>query len=160
RTDLAYDGDGRVSSITSPEPVVGRTRFVTRYCYATYSGTVPTGCSPSASTTTMRIDGFAPQTGFARRVRYDSRSRLTERADAAGLTTTFVWDAMDRIVATTDPTALKTTRAFNDMGSVTDTWGPAPSSWFGSDQRPLSTYVPFVPHTSMRYDEGIVGLAG
>jgi RHS repeat-associated protein len=157
-TEIYYwnDGvnDGKVATVIQPAPVAGAARPQRSYTYGT-------------SQTEVDVAGFSPPepphgTGFAQRVRYDKRSRITERTDAAGLTTTYTWDAFDRQVATTDlGTGLRTTTRYepaNDpKGRPTKQYGPAPTSSFQTNGEPVVGAT--VPTTTTEYDGGIVGLA-
>ncbi|MFZ1249657.1 MAG: PA14 domain-containing protein [Candidatus Saccharimonadales bacterium] len=110
--------------------------------------------------TKQRITGDAEPNGFTRRVEYDSTFRTTRDTDVTGKETYQQWDAVkDLLLGTTDATGLKSTTIYNANDMPTDSYGPAPSAWFGGDRTPLPAYAAQVPHTSTAYDEGLKGLA-
>ena len=149
RTEINYDSEDRVDTVTQPAPSVNADRPQRTYTYGT-------------GQTEVDVAGFNPPepptgTGFAERVRYDSRNRITERTDAAGLTTTYTWDAKDRQIATTDPADLRQTTHYDHHGRLTAAYGPAPALSFDANGLPLSGAT--VPLVTTEYDGGIVGLA-
>jgi RHS repeat-associated protein len=83
--------------------------------------------------------------------------------DVSGQTTTTAWDpTYDLALATTDPTSLQSTTIYDYAYRPTDQYGPAPSAWFGSDRKPLTSptnYTNQIPHSQTGYDESINGLA-
>ncbi|MDQ1500885.1 MAG: hypothetical protein QOI86_4225 [Actinomycetota bacterium] len=143
-TAITYDANGRVSTVTQPAPAAGAARPQRIYTYST-------------NQTAVAVAGFTPPSGFAQRVTYDSRNRLTARTDAAGLTTTYAWDTSDRQVANTDPASLKTTTHYDNHGRPTQKYGPAPASSFDVNGYPISGAT--VPLTTTEYDGTITGLA-
>ena len=50
------------------------------------------------------------------------------------------------------------TTIYDGQDRVTDTYGPAPSSCFGTDRKPVTGCAITPAHTSMKYDEGFVRL--
>lgn len=143
-TEITYDANGRVSTVTQPAPSAGAARPKRTYTY-------------TAGQTEVDVAGFNPPSGFTERVRYDSRNRITERTEAAGLTTTHSWDAKDRQIASTDPAGLRTTTHYDHRGRVVANYGPAPTSSFDANGYPLTGAT--VPLSTTEYDGGIVGLA-
>ena len=148
-TEIMYyaDGDpneGKVASVTQPAPAAGALRPKRSYTYSAGEGKVS-------------VAGFNPSIGFAERVRYDGRNRVTERTDAAGLTTTYTWDTKDHQTATTDPAGLRTTTHYDQQGRAIAKYGPAPASSFDSAGFPVAGAT--VPLSSTDYDGDIVGLA-
>jgi RHS repeat-associated protein len=128
RTQIAYDSEGRVSKVTQPAPSAGAQRPERTYTY-----------DPANRTAEVDVAGFSPTSGFAQRVRYDTRSRITESWDAAGLRTTYTWDTSDRLVARRDSAGLVTTTEYDHASRPIATYGPAPATSFGSDAKPLPT---------------------
>ena len=151
RTDLAATDinytvtDKRVSSITQPAPIPGALRPGRTYQYDTVN-----------RSTTVHVLGFTPTTGFAERVRYDTRNRITERTGSDGLSTTYAWDALDRPFSVTEATGLRTTTTYDHASRPVTTYGPAPASSFGANGLPVAGAS--VPATTRAYDEGINGL--
>ncbi|MGH2760456.1 MAG: PA14 domain-containing protein [Actinomycetota bacterium] len=145
-TQITYNTPGGVSSIVQPSPTAGALRPTRRY---TYNAVTRTG--------QVSVDGFSPTVGYAEKVAYDDRGRITERYDPAGLKTTYSWDSLDRLVATTDRASLKVTRLFDHASRVVKTYGPAPVSSFDANGLPRAGQT--VPLETKGYDEGIAGLA-
>jgi RHS repeat-associated protein len=128
KTQITYDSEGRVSKVTQPAPSAGAQRPERTYTY-----------DPANRTAEVDVAGFSPTSGFAQRVRYDTRSRITESWDAAGLRTTYTWDAFDRLLARKDPAGLVTSTEYDHASRPIATYGPAPATSFGSDAKPLPT---------------------
>ncbi|MGH2773498.1 MAG: PA14 domain-containing protein, partial [Actinomycetota bacterium] len=147
RHEFTYDSTGRVSTATKPEHVAGAARAKATYVY-----------DDANKTTKLQLAGFTPSSGFARRVKYDDSGRITEQTDPSGtLTSTYLWDSKEQLVSQTDPAGLKTTFAYDFAGRRTDSWGPAPASALGADNRPINPAA--VAHNLTRFDEGMSGLA-
>lgn len=145
-TEIAYDGLGRVSAVKAPAPTPGASRVETQFAY-------------QANATDMHVVGASEPNGFSKRVTYDSLFRTTAETDLANLTTTTQWHAdKDLVLSTTDPTGLKATTIYNNDDLPVDSYGPAPSDWFGSDNKPLADKINDVPHVQTGYDEGMTGL--
>lgn len=142
-TEISYSG-GKVDKVTQPAPALGAARPERDYSYSSDKGEVD-------------VAGFTPPIGFAERLGYDDRKRITKRTDSAGLITIYTWDAKDRVVATTDPAGLRTTTHYDHHSRPTHKYGPAPSSSFDANGYPVSGAT--VPLTTTSYDGGIVGLA-
>jgi RHS repeat-associated protein len=146
-TELTYDSIGRVSSITAPAPTASANRQVNTFEYL-----------PSA--TQLHITGTSEPNGFSKRVDYDCLLRTTTETDVANLATVTAWDSTkDLELSKTDPAGLKSTTIYDAEDRVVESYGPAPSAWYGSDRRPTSTYVNQVPKTTTAYDESLTGLA-
>jgi RHS repeat-associated protein len=142
-TEIVYSSD-KVSTVTQPAPAAGSPRPKRTYSY-------------SSGQAEVDVAGFTPSIGFAERVRYDSRNRITERTDAAGLTSTYSWDTKDRQIATTDPTGMRATTHYDSQGRPIAQYGPALWSSFDANGFPLSGAT--VPLATTEYDGGILGLA-
>src|SRR5581483_6312655 len=113
-----------------------------------------------AGYTLQHVIGDAEPNGFSRRIDYDSTFRTTKDTDNTNLSTTSTWDTMkDLLYSSTDPTGNMNTTIYDDEDRPTDNYGPAPAAWFGTDRKPLSSYIGQVPHTSTAYDENISGPA-
>lgn len=147
-TQIGYDTDDRVSSVTAPIAQQGdgsADRVVRRYTYAD-------------GQTDVNVDGLATPAGFFQRAVYDGVGRMTAVTDAAGLTTTYEWDDEDRMVATTDPAGLRTTTIYDDAGFAVTTYGPAPAGWFDG-LTPSGTAPGSVPTATVAHDTGLDVLA-
>jgi RHS repeat-associated protein len=174
-TQICYDVNGRVASVTQPAPALGAARPSRTYNYA-------------AGHTDVMIAGFSPASGYAERTVYDAQGRITQQIDSAGHVTTAVWTnapsscgacGIDEPLVTVDPAGDQTSTVYDANGNVTDVYGPAPVACFSGAWWPAGTtptapvqgYLPVaspqtttgcgvaVPHTHNGYDEGIPGLA-
>ena len=115
---------------------------------------------PNAGSTEMHVTGAAEPNGFSKRVEYDSLLRTIKETDLTGKATQTEWDSVkDLQLSSTDPTGLKSTIIYDGDDRPIDSYGPAPSAWYGTDRRPLAANVNQVPHTSTGYDESINGPA-
>ncbi|MCZ7525157.1 MAG: PA14 domain-containing protein [Acidimicrobiia bacterium] len=150
RTVIAYDASGRVSSVTAPAPTAGASRPGHTYEYTT-----------AWTETRVHVAGLSEPNGYARRVTLDGAGRISTDTDATGRTTAYEWDpSEDRVLSVADAAGLKTTTIYDAQDRPTDTYGPVPASWFGSDRRPLSQHAAQTPHSTTAYDQDITGLAG
>ncbi len=120
----------------------------------------------SGGETRVTIGGMSPPQGFASKVTFNQHAQTLITTDATGVVTENVWDAAsplsDRLLATKNhATGHMTTTLYDTRRNLpTDTYGPAPASCFGADQKPNgSCAASTVPHTSTAYDEGMHGLA-
>lgn len=150
RTQIAYTADGKVASVTAPEPLAGEARPARTYTYV------------DPSTTDVGAAGLTSTTGRLRRVLFDARGRTTSDIDQAGRTERRTWDDKDRVVASWSiATGLKSTTDYDERGFATDTWGPAPTSWWSTPEAggPPTTNLADTPHETSSYDTGIAGLA-
>jgi len=145
-TSVAYDEVGRVSTITSPAPTASGSRLENKVAY--FPGK-----------TELHLTGASEPNGFSRQIEYDNLLRTTKTTDLTGQSVLTEWHPeKDFIFSSTDPTGLKSTTIYDSNDLPIDNYGPAPAAWFGTDRKPLSTYVNDVPHTSTAYDEGLTGL--
>ena len=156
-TDIAYDGSNRVASITLPAPdgVTSSLRPRKTYTYATNSdgsGTTYVDAAGLTPPTTAPADGHAATASF------DSGWRSTTTLSATGLATSTTWNVKDQTTSTTDPAGRESTTLYDSLGRPTDVYGPAPSSCYGTDQRPLASCAIVPAHTSTAYDGGLHGL--
>jgi len=146
-TELTYDSLGRVGSVKAPAPTDGASRLTDSFEYL-------------ASATQLHIAGVTEPNGFSKRVEYDGLFRTTVEKDLSNLATTTQWDPVkDLVLSKTTPTGLMSTTIYDDDDRAIESYGPAPSSWFGTDRRPTSTYVGQVPKNTTAYDTGLTGLA-
>jgi len=146
-TQISYDSLGRVASVVAPAAKAGAAQLTHLINYA-------------PGQTDMHISGASEPNGFSKRVAYDSLLRTTGETDLTGKTATTVWDSVkDLQLSTTDATGLMSTTIYDGDDRATDTYGPAPAARYGSDRKPLASYVSQIPHTSTGYDENISGPA-
>lgn len=163
RTLIAYDASGRASSVTLPAPAS-----------ATDARPAHTYTYTSSTETRVHVAGASPAVGYARRVVFDSKARLTDDYDAAGLRTRTIWDDNDSVTATIAPSGLQTATVYDGDHPVggghprhmpTDVYGPAPQSCFNAPDSTGKVTVngsctnPAVARSRTAYDEGITGLA-
>jgi RHS repeat-associated protein len=146
---IAYDGAGRVGSVTLPPPNQGDPRPARAYGYAP---TINANGELTGGTATVTRSGVA---GAFRTVAYDARGRGTQDANALGQTATTTWNARDLVTSAVDSTGLKSTFRYDALDQPIDEWGPAPPTMFNPD----GTGQSGVPRQTTRYDEGIDGLA-
>jgi RHS repeat-associated protein len=145
-TEITYDALGRVATTTLPAATSGASRQQHTYGYFVQDSR-------------MHVTGATESNGFTRKITYDSLLRTTTDTDVANLTDTTEWDsAKDMILSTTDEVGMKSTTIYDYDDRPVQTYGPAPSAWYGSDRIPTSTYVSQVPHNEKTYDENIISL--
>lgn len=151
RTTISYDAAGKVASVTLAAPDGLSTGLQPAHTY-TYAD----------ATTTVDAAGQdlwgVPATGHARKVTFDAGWRATSDTSPSGLTGFTEWNTKDQNLSATDALGRKSTTIYDQQNRVTDTYGPAPADCFGTDRRPLSSCGEVPPHSSTRYDEGLLGL--
>ncbi|MCU1485214.1 MAG: hypothetical protein JWN67_1960 [Actinomycetia bacterium] len=146
RTLISYDSNGRVSGVQLGEPTAGAARPGHTYDYT------------SSTEVRVHVTGLTEPNGWARKVTLDAQGRQLTDTDATNRTSSLEWDSSDRVVASTDAAGLKSTSIYDWAGRVTDTYGPAPTAWYGTDFKPTSAYLSQTPHHTSVYDEGWKGL--
>ena len=155
KTQLNYDILGRIISATQPAATVGATR--TQHTIEYLPGALD---KSYYGRTRQHITGMAEPHGFAQQIEYDSTLRTTKATDIANLSVVTEWDPFkDLVLSATDATGLKSTTIYDDDDRPVHSYGPAPSTWYGSDCKPTAAYVNQVPHSEAKYDEGIWGSA-
>ncbi|MGD8373688.1 MAG: PA14 domain-containing protein [Candidatus Woesebacteria bacterium] len=153
-SQLSYDTLGRVVSVKQPAATTGADRIEHALQY------LPGVSGQYAGATLRHIVGASEPNGFTQRVEYDNLMRTTKVVDIANLATTQEWHATkDLLLSTTDATDLKSTTIYDDDDRATDQYGPAPSSYYGTDRKPLTAYTAQVPRTQTSYDQGLTGLS-
>ena len=150
-TLIAYDGSNRVSSVTLPKAQgtdLDAVRPAHTYTY------------PSTSETKVNVAGLSPASGYVRDVTYDIAGRTLTDTDATAHTTTTTWnDAADAPASVKDPAGMETTTIYDAAFRPTDTYGPAPYTWFDSGTLlPVSGHTADVADATTEYDGGIPGL--
>jgi RHS repeat-associated protein len=121
----------------------------------------------SAGVNEMHVTGASEPKGFSKRVAYDALLRTTKVTDLIGMSSLTEWHPeKDLQLSSTDPTGLKSTTIYDNDDRSTDSYGPAPATWYGADRKPISNptnpaadYTNKIPHTSTSFDEGINGPA-
>lgn len=154
-TDISYDAIARASGLTGPAATPGATRLAHTYEY-------------QPGVTKMHSTGASETFGFSRKVTFDGTFRTVEDRDAGNIATTNAWDsAKDQVNSIVSGADLKTTTLYDYADRPVDQYGPAPSSWFGADNKPLTgiepvsgqAYAALIPHLQSGYDQNIAGLA-
>lgn len=162
-TQLVYDGDGRVSTVTAPAPDGTDTTNRAQKTFA-YPGV--------GGTTHVDIAGLTVSGGHASTVTWDELWRQTAVTTAEGITSTTQWDPVKDLQLRTAVRApgstldeRVSTKIYDQITDrVTDTYGPAPAVCFAADRTPVADPVGTVgcgivpAHTSTVYDEGLQGL--
>ncbi len=152
-TTIAYDGSSRATSVALPAPdgVTESTRPQKTYTYDTANSTTYVD--------TAGLDVSSSPIGHAAKAVYDGALRQTAGTSASGLTSVRTWSDKDQLLSSTDPSGLESTRIYDPQSDrLTDSYGPAPASCFGSDRKPLSSCSITPAHSSTNYDQGLVGL--
>lgn len=145
QTTIGYDTGGKASYVTLPSPTGSSVynRNHRNYYY-------------EPGKTSVALAGL---NDMVRTVTYDNAFRLLSDTGPTGLTSFTEWGAHDEVLSTTDPQGLKATQIYNAHQQLTDRYGPAPESCFGTDRIPLSS-CPITPaHSSATFDAGIAGLS-
>jgi RHS repeat-associated protein len=153
RTDIAYDTAGKVAAVNMPagDGITEASRPGKKYTYANGTSYV--------DSTGLSVPPGTGSDSHAAKVTFNSILQATSSVTAEGLTAQTEWNSKDQALSSTDPQGLKTTTLFNAQDRVTDRYGPAPASCFGTDRRPVGA-CPLVPaHTKSSYDEGMKGLS-
>jgi RHS repeat-associated protein len=147
-TEIAYDALGKISNVTLPAASVGAVRLAHSYNYYPQNYTF------------SHLSGAIEPNGFTRKVVYDGTYRTTQDVDVANLAIVTEWQAAkDLILSSTDPAGMKSTSLYDYADRSTDSYGPAPSAWYGADRKPLTNYLTQIPHSQTSFDENINGLA-
>ena len=144
-TWIWYDALGRSDGMEShkPSPSLDRTMHWIQYL-------------PNA-TKLHHLNSSNPA-GYTQYVEFDNKLRTTKACDNTAKCSTTTYDSVkDIVLSSTDPLNLMTTTIYDDEDRPVSSYGPAPKEWFGTDRKPLSTYVSQVPRSDTRYDESIVG---
>lgn len=151
-TEIEYDAFGRVNKVRQPAATTGANRMEHTFNYFVGDNVSYYGA------TEQHIVGASEPNGFTRRLEYDKTLRTLKDIDVAGLSDLTEWDPIkDITLSTTDETGLKSTIIYDDEDRVTDKYGAAPAAWFGTDRKPLASYVTQVPRSETIYDENMVG---
>lgn len=155
-TAINYDALGRVKSVSSAPPAGGKITLPAGQSSGGQSHTFEYGFQ----STKRHVNNDPEPNGYSKYIEYDTLFRTTKACDNAALCTTTEWDPVkDLALSSTDPVGLKTTTLYDEDDRPVANYGAAPSSWFGSDRKPLPAYVAQVPKNETKYDEGITGPA-
>jgi RHS repeat-associated protein len=187
-TWVTYDSNGRVTTVTQPQPAPGQPRPERTYAY------YPSSATPGAGATTVSIAGFSPQgapaaspctqpvpgcspAGVADTYFYDAQARIYAETGPTGLTSYTTWDADNQPIITVSPDGEQTSTVYDAEGDVTDSYGPSPVNCFDPSTVPSGLtlngpavgYLPLtgsaapascnVPQTQTGYDQNMNGLA-
>lgn len=150
RTEVAYDGQGRVASVTLARALASDTTQPA-HSYEYVSGTE----------TRVHVAGLVepPSRPWSRKVTFDGTARLVVDTDMAGLATTTTWrGASDLVESTVAPGNVKSTTVYDHADRPIHSYGPAPASCYAVLSPSGSCTSPPVPHTSTEYDTGLRGL--
>lgn len=146
-SQIEYDAIGRASAITLPSATEDGFRAKHTYKYL------------SNVTLTNEVGEVEPK-GYSQRIEYDSLYRTTKAYAKDGNATQQEWDSVkDLLLSSTDATGLKSTTLYDANDLPIDSYGPAPSAWFGADRKPLAANISQVPRVQTNYDEGMKGAA-
>ncbi|MDJ0336717.1 PA14 domain-containing protein [Cryobacterium sp. PH31-O1] len=151
-TTIGYDAQGRAVTVALPAPdgVTVSARPSKTYTYGAGVSYVDVAG--------IVVPTTAPSNGHARTVTFDSGYRQLTDMSASGLTVLAVWNEKDMPLSATDAQGRMSTTLYNGQDRATDSYGPAPTSCFGPDRRPVAS-CPIVPaHSATSYDQGLVGL--
>lgn len=114
----------------------------------------------NVGSTLLKVKDASEPSGFSKKVEYDNLLRTTREKDVTNNSTFREWDAVkDLSLSTTDAAGMKSTTIYDNEDRAIENYGPAPSTWYGSDRKPTASNSANVPKTSVGYDEGIVGPA-
>ena len=159
RTDITFDGNGRVQTITGPKPDATHSRPGATFAY------------PSDTVTTMTEANRTEPNGYTTRWTIDARGRAITVQDRMARATHTRWvDADTDRVQWSDTQSLTAAGAtqflrsgtvYDDRGRPIEQWGPAPRSEFGatSEANGNATGGAGTPKTTTAYDTGLTGLA-
>lgn len=142
--EFAYDILGRISSIAFPSN--------------TGSSVLQHTIEYLPNKSRQHIVGVPEPQGYSKYLEYDSLYRTTKLCDQMGLCTTTEWhSSKDLILSTTGPTGLKSTTIYDLDDKPIEAYGPAPTSWYGTDRKPVAQYIATTPKVETKYDEGMSG---
>ncbi len=149
-TEIAYDAQGRATSVTLPAPdgATLSTRPQKLFDYA------------SAGTTYVDVAGLTVPGGHALTVTYDSAWRQLSTTSAMGQSSTTEWNTRDMVLSATNAQGFRSTNIYDTEDRLTDTYGPAPAGCFNTTTRlPTEPSCPaLVGHTTTTYDNAFLGL--
>lgn len=151
RTLITYDGSGRAIGVQLAS-TTGLTSDTARQGHTyTYSTTAPEA--------TVNIAGLTPAQGFYGKFVWDAAGRTTSATDVAGVVTQMTYNNADQVTSTKNlATGRQSTAIFGPDNRLTDSYGPAPSSCFGTDNKPLTgSCTSSVAHSITEYDTGLPG---
>lgn len=104
--------------------------------------------------------GNVEPNGFTTYAEFDNLNRTRKMCGKDNLCTTTEWDSIKDIVySTSDRLGQKSTTIYDADDRPIESYGPAPSAWFGADRKPLTQYSSKVPKVTTEYDSGMYGLA-
>jgi large repetitive protein len=155
-TEIAYDNDNRVTSVTLPAPdgITASKRPQKSYTYA------------DDNTTHVDVAGVPVELPrHNTTVTFDDAWRQLTTTSAMGYTASQEWNGKDQLVKSTNVTqGLVSTTIYDDNDRATDSYGPAPAACFDTDRTPVSGKCVVggeqfnVAHSETKYDNNIHGL--
>jgi RHS repeat-associated protein len=155
-TKVTYDASNRVTKVENTAITGYATPLQHTYAY--------TGDLYSGSLNTTVNDGAPTRYGYASKVAHDSSARPITAWDRTGLESQTIWDGPDRVLATRTQIGngslsyLYSSTIYDSQGRPTDSYGPAPESYFNTTTRlPNPANAADVPRTSTEYDAGMNG---
>ena len=149
-TQIAYDAQGRATSVTLPAPdgATLSSRPQKTFDYA------------ATGTTYVDVAGLTVPGGHALTVTYDSAWRQLSTTSAMGQSSTTQWNSKDMVLSTTNAQGFRSTNIYDTEDRLTDSYGPAPAGCFNTTTRlPTEPSCPaLVGHTTTTYDSAFLGL--
>jgi large repetitive protein len=153
RTEIVYDEDGKVTSVTLPAPFGKATdeRQTKLFHYGT--GTTQVGINLVGNPVGNELTTAT--------VTYDSAWRQLSTTSAMGYKVAQTWDDENRDLVWKAETfdlgasspSLVSTTIYDELGYAIDSYGPAAASCFKADRTPTTACEDTVPHTSTVYDD-------
>lgn len=147
------------TSVMLPAPVAGAAQPTHTYGYTWFG----------VGVTDVHVAGASEPNGAARTVWYssgttDDSRRMLRDIDEANLSTIYTYDdTADAVATATDPAGFESTTIFDARQRPIESYGPAPSNCYGTNNKPLASLPSGcpnpVPKATTAYDEGVKGLA-
>lgn len=142
--NFAYDQLGRMNNIMLPS---NNGNSLLQHTFEYF---------PSSSK--QHIVGAPEPNNYSKYLEFDTKYRTTKLCDQMALCTLTSWDInKDLILSTTNPLGLMSTTIYDSEDRPIESYGPAPSAWYGSDRKPLGTYLNQVPRVETKYDLNMQG---
>ncbi|MGK2959503.1 MAG: DNRLRE domain-containing protein, partial [Acidimicrobiales bacterium] len=127
-THILYDSQLRADHMFAPTPGTGAgsSPLPAEDRYYTYAN----GYSDVVSV------GLPNPSGFTRRAHYDAAMRSITEFDATLRATGTTWNNKDQVVASIDQRGMKSSTFYDHADRPVESYGPAPASYYGGDNRP------------------------
>ncbi len=164
KTLIAYDTIGRVISVKQPAALSGGSQLEHTIAYLpgkeAYEDSNGELVEGYYGATEQHVVGASEPEGYSQRIQYDALFRTIRAFDNTANSATYQYDNdKDLLLSTANSLDLKSTTIYDDEDRPVHSYGPAPRAWFGDDRVPLSQYLDQVPHSTVAYDQNIVGPA-